>query len=187
MISAAFQPFVMGKLAELTKQQKESKMTTTKEQLARVEKELAELKLKIEAEEKSVEPMFPAVNHGDAYYLLSSYFSVLRDYNLRDYNSEHSVDRYRCEASSAFTDEAQAKACADYLKDRFWFIRKAIEFADGYEFGSKGNNYRVVFDAESIMWDWLSNSTYNTNDIYMTKVNANKFIEWLNIHKPEGF
>ena len=182
MISAAFQPFVMSKWAELTKQQKESKMTTTKEQLARVEKELAELKLKIEAEEKAVGPMFPALSFNRDYYYMGSAWGVDKDKFTR-----HGVDRARFDCSNAFTDKAQAQACADYLKDRFWFIRKAIEFADGYEFGSKGNNYRVVFDAESIMWDWLSNSTYNTNDIYMTKVNANKFIEWLNIHKPEGF
>ena len=182
MISAAFQPFVMSKWAELTKQQKESKMTTTKEQLARVEKELAELKLKIEAEEKAVEPMFPALSVNRDYYYMGSGWDADKDTFTR-----HGVDRARFDCGNAFTDKSQAKACADYLKDRFWFIRKAIEFADGHEFVNKGLNYKVVFDTESIKWDWLSNSAYDANDIYMTKENADKFIEWLNIHKPDGF
>ena len=157
-------------------------MTTTKEQLARVEAELAELKLKIEAEEKPVGSMFPALNEGDQYYFLVSRFDVGTDENLGD-----DLDRARCEVANAFTDEVQAQACADYLKDRFWFIRKAIEFADGYKFVNNQDNYTIVFDKMFKGWCSSTDSFYPRNGIYMTKENANKFIDWLNIHKPEGF
>lgn len=137
------------------------------------------LKAKLKEEN---EPMFDEINNGDEYYYLDMRFNI----EGTTYNYPH-IDDKQFITNNAFKDKKQAQACADYLKDRFWFIRKAIEFADGYVFDAGTRNYYVYYEQEYKEWKIAFYKFLNNGSIYMTKSNAFKFKDWLNKHKPESF
>lgn len=149
------------------------------QRIEEMEKQLAALKAEIETESES---MFPVINDGDNYCIMDNGFKVVSYTNDNDY-----YDRKFVSNANAFTDEKQAQACADYLKDRFWFIRKAIEFADGYEFADGGDNYSPVFDYNINEWILAYNSTCDGSAIYMNGDSGTEFKKWLNKHKPNGW
>lgn len=152
---------------------------TTAKKIEELRAKIDELEAQLKAES---EPMFDEIKFGDTYYFVGGRFI-----NTKDAYSVDSVDEERVKNNNAFKDEKQAQACADYLKDRFWFVRKSIEFADGYEFVKNKHNHFVLFDTSINEWCYTINNYENRGSIYMTKESAIKFCEWLNKHKPEGF
>jgi len=147
------------------------------QRIEEMEKQPAALKKEIVVED---EPMFPVIGDGNVYSHVCNEFEVDSFTNVVD-----RVDKALIGNANAFTDEKQARACGDYLKDRFWFIRKSIEFADGYEFRINVNNFYPCFMGGK--WTLAYSYISKSNCIYMTEEAVNEFCEWLNKHKPNGF
>ena len=157
-------------------------MSTIDEQIKELQDALTELQAKVNA--KEVKPMFELPKKGDDYFAVNGIF------NINNYiYGEDSEDEKLMAVNNAFTSEAQAKACADHLARNFWFIRKAIEFADGYEVvaGDGAANYCVEFNHAGEAWELDYDMNFQRDSIYMTKESANEFCEWLNEHKPNGW
>ena len=155
-------------------------MSTIDEQIKALQEALTELKAKVAA--KEVKPMFEVPEIGSDYYHVSARSVVQSAQYDNDY-----WDEELSFAGRAFTSQTQAQACADYLKDNFWFIRKAIEFADGYEFTTGASNSKVRFDNCDGEWQRGVDTFPQYGDIHMSERAAVKFCEWLNEHKPNGW
>ena len=140
-------------------------------------------KLIAKAEQKK-ESMFPEVRKFERYYFVSVGGVV-----GNETNDNYPFDLNHARTGNIFptSQKKQAEACAEYLKDNFWFIRKAIEFADGYEFWQGGKNWYLMYDCACRKWRILNYVVCTSpTDIHMSKEAAEKFKEWLEIHKPNG-
>ncbi len=152
---------------------------STAKKIEELRAKIDELEAQLKAEQ---DPMFDDIYVGDDYLFICSRFNVSLSNHIG-----HELDEEKLKIANAFKDKKQAQACADYLKDRFWFIRKAVEFADEYEFKRRNRNYYVFYNTGENKWGYDLNDDFNGGSIYMTEQNATKFCEWLNKHKPEGF
>ena len=147
-------------------------------QVEELQKKIDELKAQCEKQEPIFE--LPAIDN--EYHSINTFFSVDCNYYGMDAKGDSLI-----ELNNAFTDKAQAEACAKHLRDTFWFTRKAIEFADSYEFVVGANNYYQSYMYSIGSWVTCSNSAYQQGTIYMAKESAVKFCGWLNKHKPNGW
>lgn len=147
-------------------------------QIEELQKKIDELKVQHEKQES----MFKLPLNGKPFFFVGKSFSIGKCSYSSTYFSELQV-----KINNAFTDKVQAKLCAKHLRDTFWFTRKAIEFADGYEFVVGVDNFYIEHAFDDMCWVDSVNSRYQNGSIYMNKESANKFCEWLNKHKPNGW
>ena len=134
--------------------------------------------------EKKKEPMFPEIGKFEKYYFASGGGVV-----GNETNDNYPFDLNYVKIGNAFplSQKEQAKACANYIKDNFWFIRKATEFAEWYEFRRGSQNWYLVYDEDDAKWSAYANRIFKSPlTIYMAEEDAEKFKEWLEIHKPNG-
>ena len=94
-------------------------------------------KLIAKAEQKK-EPMFPEVIKFERYYFVSGGGIVGNETND---NYPFDLNYARTGNTFSLSEKKQAEACAEYIKDNFWFIRKALEFSDGYEFRAINDSF----------------------------------------------
>jgi len=153
----------------------------TLKRIEQLEKELAELKEQVVSKP---EPMFEIPITESNYYTLCTDIQSGRFQLEIDCGFDSGIQD---SSPAIFVDDEECGKVADYLTKNFWFIRKAVEFADGYEFNKSLNNYQVYFDVENKIWNYLSMRTIQASAIFMSQENATKFIEWLNEHKPNGW
>lgn len=154
------------------------------------DKKLAELELTIKKAQEQIEElkkpktMFERGENGDKYCFINGKYKPLltTDHHLCSDNIYYKNANYYLEK-----DKHIAERVAKYYQDNNWFIRKAIEFADGYDFVEGKDNWFVCFDLNSEQWDTcFSMLIKETTVIYMTEESALKFIAWLEEYKPEG-
>ena len=152
-----------------------------RECFADLAQQMAELDAKVEAEEQ--EPMFPVIEPHQEYYFINAIFGVGKTF----YGC--SQDKLKIAANNAYTLEQKGlcESVAKHIADTNWFIRAAKMFAEGYEFEKGGYNYFVVYDANNKGWDMCcDHRLINATSVYMSKHQADKFIAWLDKHKPNG-
>ena len=151
------------------------------QRIEEMEQQLAALKAEVETEKQ--EPMFPVIEPQQDYYFVNAVFAVGETF----YGC--SQDKLKICANNAYPESQKdlCKSVAKHMADTNWFIRKAIEFAQGYEFKPNTDNYCVMFNKKSKEWIKSSHSIlYVPTTVYMAKEQADKFISWLEKHKPEG-
>lgn len=144
-------------------------------QIEELQKKIDELKAQCEKQE----PMFELPVAGDFSYYVESDFSVKSFYIEIPASNTYSVNNFH------YKD--QAEACAKHFRDTFWFTRKAIEFADGYEFVAGAENYSAGYKTDKNHWCFAISHSFQSGCIYMTEESALKFCEWLDKHKPNGW
>jgi len=125
--------------------------------------------------------MFDRVEDGEKYFYINDTFSVSHT-NEDNYNIDNKL--YDLANYYVEKDKHIAERVGEYYKNNNWFIRKAIEFADGYEWELGGDNWCVYIDAKGKN-EVTKHASFNYNGtIYMTKENALKFKAWLEECKP---
>ena len=101
-------------------------------------------------------------------------------------DTAHPLDDSRFKSYNYFTDEKQCKAVAKHIRESFLFMRKAIEFADGYEFEQGWSNFWCELDGRECEFEHEYTSGYQVpTTIYMSEQNAILFAAWCNEHKKE--
>ena len=98
--------------------------------------------------------------------------------------NKDSVDARHYSLYNYFTDEKQCEAVAKHIRESFLFMRKAIEFADGYEFVVSGDNCWCEFEGGEFGHDFTDEYQVPTT-VYMSEQNAILFAVWCNEHKKE--
>ena len=134
--------------------------------------------------EKKKESMFPEIEVLDRYYSVNGLGKV-----MAGKHGSSGSDEFYIQIGNAFplSQKKQAEVCAKYIKDNFWFIRKALEFADGYEFQTIDESFYVYWSRYSNKWRArCALANVESTGIYMSEQSSASFIEWLNIHKPNG-
>ena len=134
--------------------------------------------------EQNKESMFPEIDVLDRYYSVNGLGRV--EPRKRDFFDS---GEFYIQIGNAFplSQKEQAEVCAKYMRDTFWFVRKSLEFADGYAFKQGSKNWRVVYGYVSKEWQIsLHTECKDPSTIYMSQENASSFKEWLKIHKPNG-
>lgn len=158
-----------------TELEKEMKPIQKIEQL---EKELAELKKELLAPEK---PMFPRVSR-KCFTPDFNYTGKIIAYLWTSAENVKNLNK----ANLAMPQE-EALLVGKHLYSNIWFTRKALEFADGYNFAEGSENCYVGYSTHSKEWVATTSRYYETSNIYMHPWAAEKFINWLNKYKPEGW
>jgi len=141
----------------------------------KAQSELEELK----QETSKPKPMFERGDEGEAYHIIDEEYDV-----VDSIDTGVPLDDIRFKIANYYLekDEHIAERVAKYYKDNNWFIRKAIEFADGYEWVKGGDNWCVYINQYNYGLD-AHQSTKVQTQIYMTRENALKFKAWLEEYK----
>ena len=154
------------------------------------QQQLAELELTIKKAQQQIEElkkpktMFERGENGDKYCFINGKYKPLltADHHQCSDNIYYKNANYYLEK-----DKHIAERVAKYYKDNNWFIRKAIEFADGYEFVEGGDKYFVYWNKDVRKWSLCyASASKDPTTIYMTNENVQKFKAWLEEYKPEG-
>ena len=147
-------------------------------EISALQAEMDKLKTELEAPKSMIE----RAEDGGSYFYIDYSFTV-----SRGDETNNPVDKCLFDMANYYLlqEIELAEKVAKYYRDNNWFIRKAIEFADGYEFVDGNNNYYVyvnkVTGSYGVNW---SIGVFNPVNTYMTKENAEKFKEWLEEYKP---
>ena len=149
---------------------------------------LAALKIKITELQKEVDileadpiAVIERASKDQDYWLLNHCFESEGTEENKD-----SVDARHYSLYNYFTDEKQCKAVAKHIRESFLFMRKAIEFADGYEFEQGRFNFWCELDGRECEFEHEYTSGYQVpTTIYMSEQNAILFAAWCNEHKKE--
>lgn len=151
-------------------------MNSAKKKIEELKEKIAEL----EAELNKPKAMFERAEVGNKYFFISSRCKTMdtRE-SLQLFNNDH------YNATNYYLDEQLAEKVAKYYRDNNWFIRKAIEFADGYEWGDSGYSYCITIDTFDLEYRVVKlNHVKTIGEIYMTKENVIKFKTWLEEYRP---
>lgn len=119
---------------------------------------------------------------GDDYWLVGAELCL-----SKSLEANHPVDgmRHSCANYYLEKDKSIAERVAKYYQDNNWFIRKAIEFADGYEWVYGENNcYVYGYHAQYCIARHEVSKRQTT--IYMAEENAEQFKAWLEECAPIG-
>ena len=103
---------------------------------------------------------------------------------MKTSDTSHGLDDLRFRLYNYFTDKKQCKAVAKHIRESLLFMRKAIEFADGYEFVVSGDNCWCEFEGGEFGHDFTDEYQVPTT-VYMSEQNAILFAVWCNEHKKE--
>jgi len=142
----------------------------------KAQSELEDLK----QEASKPKPMFERGDNGEKYYFVECTLD-LEDTKERNQSMDdtlYNVSNYFLEK-----DKHIAERVAQYYKNNNWFIRKAIEFADGYEW-KLGEKNCFIYYCKGKYHLSRQLDTKNPTEIYMTEQNALKFKAWLEEYKP---
>ena len=142
---------------------------------------IAELQKEVDILEADPIAVIERASKDQDYWLLNHCFESEGTEENKD-----SVDARHYSLYNYFTDKKQCEAVAKHIRESFLFMRKAIEFADGYEFDNITDNCAVFFDAKRKIFTipWYRNPKSPTT-IYMSEQNAILFAAWCNEHKKE--
>lgn len=146
-------------------------------------KKIEELKVKIaelEAELNKPKTMFERAENGGNYSFVGANFDVK---SIGE--TKHPVDDFKFKSTNYYLDAQLAKKVAKYYRGNNWFIRKSIEFSDGYEWVDGGENYNIVIDVTCMVYLLCVVRNMKSNSgIYMTYENGKKFKAWLEEFAP---
>lgn len=149
-------------------------MNNTQKKIEELEVKIAEL----EAELNKPKAMFERAERQFDYTYVDDVFSV-RSFTERG----TSVDDKAYESTNYYLGTKLAEKVAKYYRDNNWFIRKAIEFADGYEWVTGGENHFVIINQQNKYMVEDANCR-NITDVFMSCENAQKFKAWLEEFAP---
>lgn len=152
-----------------------------KARIEKMEAELVQMKDELEKIKPSKKMMFPYIS-GEFYTPCVNYKG---DADVDVWHTEEAV--FDLNSANLAMTQNEAMRVSKHLFSNIWFTRKALEFADGYKFREGDENISVAYDHNDKCWILVSSYSLEENRVYMTKENADNFIEWLNKHKPNGW
>tara|TARA_R110000850_G_scaffold95716_1_gene200789 strand:+ start:115 stop:609 length:495 start_codon:yes stop_codon:yes gene_type:complete len=152
------------------------------------QKQIHDLQLKVTQWQKQIEALeaeprevIHRVIVGGAYYIVDGTFNTV---HIKDRGDPYDTIKYA--SYNYFADEKQCEAVAKHIGESFLFTRKAIEFADGYEYEFNAPNYLCAFAYNANVFIIDHEWTFkNPTTVYMSKENAKLFTDWCNEHKAE--
>lgn len=151
-------------------------MMKTIEQL---EAEIAQLQQDLERLKSKPEPI---IERQKTYKFINSYFG------FGSYvDTDGKEDRACFAAYNYYPDNCElCQRVANYLRKTHLFTRKAIEFADGYEYKPEMRNYFVIFNKDKDKFESVyDTTTYNPLNTYMFCRDSRNFADWCNEHRKE--
>lgn len=147
--------------------------------IEQIEAEIAQLQRDLE---QLKNPPKPIIERTETYNSINSFFETSCDSDDKTTIDDEYFSLYNYYPA----DGVLCKQVANYLKRTHLFTRKAIEFADGYEFKKRGTNWFVYFCTTHGQFDKACRSMCNNpNTIYLDLESADALADWCNAHKRE--
>lgn len=133
---------------------------------------------KIKQQASKPKQMIEKAERGSKYYFIDGELLV-----RSGIDGGYCTDDNRYNAGNYYLDKQFAERVAKYYRNNNMFIRKALEFADGYEW-TKGNDNHCVGVGCGAYEITCFYDSYCPTEIYMSAQNAERFKAWLEDNMP---